>query len=119
MTVCDCCLLSLYWCVMIVALSIYDYVLCCVLLCLSYFYRRRICSDIGFLILSLLHLLFLNFSFLLLVFCFLKQKTVYEMRISVWSSDVCSSDLDVDHSRGQARVDDRLGQCIRPDRSQR
>src|SRR3546814_11179723 len=26
-------------------------------------------------------------------FCFLKQKTAYEMRISDWSSDVCSSDL--------------------------
>src|SRR3546814_6461851 len=30
-------------------------------------------------------------------FCF-KQKTAYEMRISDWSSDVCSSDLD-DHLR--------------------
>src|SRR3546814_3147953 len=27
------------------------------------------------------------------VFCFFKQKTAYEMRISAWSSDVCSSDL--------------------------
>src|SRR3546814_4527428 len=26
-------------------------------------------------------------------FCFFKQKTSYEMRISDWSSDVCSSDL--------------------------
>src|SRR3546814_6710024 len=25
--------------------------------------------------------------------CFCKQKTAYEMRISDWSSDVCSSDL--------------------------
>src|SRR3546814_4605455 len=25
--------------------------------------------------------------------CFFKQKTVYEVRISDWSSDVCSSDL--------------------------
>src|SRR3546814_20291741 len=25
--------------------------------------------------------------------CFIKQKTAYEMRISDWSSDVCSSDL--------------------------
>src|SRR3546814_5284018 len=30
------------------------------------------------------------------VFFFFKQKTAYEMRISDWSSDVCSSDL---HSR--------------------
>src|SRR3546814_6881868 len=30
----------------------------------------------------------------LYVFFFFKQKTAYEMRISDWSSDVCSSDLD-------------------------
>src|SRR3546814_2807559 len=29
-----------------------------------------------------------------LVFFFFKQKTAYEMRISDWSSDVCSSDLE-------------------------
>src|SRR3546814_8248324 len=29
----------------------------------------------------------------ILVFLFFKQKTAYEMRISDWSSDVCSSDL--------------------------
>src|SRR3546814_7155336 len=29
-----------------------------------------------------------------MVFFFFKQKTAYEMRISDWSSDVCSSDLD-------------------------
>src|SRR3546814_3672744 len=28
------------------------------------------------------------------VFFFFKQKTAYEMRISDWSSDVCSSDLE-------------------------
>src|SRR3546814_3814725 len=28
------------------------------------------------------------------MFCFFKQKTAYELRISDWSSDVCSSDLD-------------------------
>src|SRR3546814_3979763 len=28
-------------------------------------------------------------------FFFFKQKTAYEMRISDWSSDVCSSDLDL------------------------
>src|SRR3546814_4487503 len=33
--------------------------------------------------------LFVFFSF----FFFFKQKTAYEMRISDWSSDVCSSDL--------------------------
>src|SRR3546814_9465415 len=30
----------------------------------------------------------------LLIVFFFKQKTAYEMRISDWSSDVCSSDLD-------------------------
>src|SRR3546814_8138578 len=30
-----------------------------------------------------------------LIFFFFKQKTAYEMRISDWSSDVCSSDLGV------------------------
>src|SRR3546814_8604378 len=30
---------------------------------------------------------------MLAYFCFVKQKTAYEMRISDWSSDVCSSDL--------------------------
>src|SRR3546814_10827250 len=30
---------------------------------------------------------------LVFVFFFFKQKTAYEMRISDWSSDVCSSDL--------------------------
>src|SRR3546814_1041282 len=29
----------------------------------------------------------------ILVFFFFKQKTAYDMRISDWSSDVCSSDL--------------------------
>src|SRR3546814_17860144 len=30
-----------------------------------------------------------------MLFFFFKQKTAYEMRISDWSSDVCSSDLNV------------------------
>src|SRR3546814_5488509 len=30
---------------------------------------------------------------MLCFFCFFKQKTAYEMRISDWSSDVCSSNL--------------------------
>src|SRR3546814_15811554 len=34
---------------------------------------------------------------LFLYFFFFKQKTAYEMRISDWSSDVCSSDLDQHH----------------------
>src|SRR3546814_3342451 len=44
-------------------------------------------------------------------FFFFKQKTAYEMRISDWSSDVCSSDVDVDRaeSAGAARVDHGAG----------
>src|SRR3546814_6911518 len=34
------------------------------------------------------------FYFIGLFFFFFKQKTAYEMSISDWSSDVCSSDLD-------------------------
>src|SRR3546814_8028546 len=33
------------------------------------------------------------YGLLVLLFVFFKQKTAYEMRISDWSSDVCSSDL--------------------------
>src|SRR3546814_3894175 len=39
----------------------------------------------------------------MVISCFIKQKTAYEMRISDWSSDVCSSDLT------QVRVDKELG----------
>src|SRR3546814_8777453 len=35
------------------------------------------------------------------MFLFCKQKTAYEMRISDWSSDVCSSDLLVDRRAGR------------------
>src|SRR3546814_17825626 len=38
-----------------------------------------------------------------IVVCFFKQKTAYEMRISDWSSDVCSSDLEA-LARVEARV---------------
>src|SRR3546814_1374530 len=39
-------------------------------------------------------------------FFFFKQKTAYEMRISDWSSDVCSSDLDGATSADAAMSDD-------------
>src|SRR3546814_7631125 len=39
------------------------------------------------------------FCLLFFLIFFFKQKTAYEMRISDWSSDVCSSDL----RRGRAR----------------
>src|SRR3546814_10069476 len=43
------------------------------------------------------------------VFFFFKQKTAYEMRISDWSSDVCSSDLHV----GSRRRGDHLARRSR------
>src|SRR3546814_8999027 len=48
-------------------------------------------------------ILFIVFSCCL--FFFFKQKTAYEMRISDWSSDVCSSDL-AGGARHQAEADD-------------
>src|SRR3546814_4546148 len=45
-------------------------------------------------------------------FFFFKQKTAYEMRISDWSSDVCSSDL---HQRRQAGLVDKDRGLDRPE----
>src|SRR3546814_10522744 len=48
--------------------------------------------------------------YLFYVFFFFKQKTAYEMRISDWSSDVCSSDLRIeDHVVGVAPRHRRAG----------
>src|SRR3546814_13367098 len=44
-------------------------------------------------------------------FFFFKQKTAYEMRISDWSSDVCSSDLVITEEDAGDPVD--LEQCLR------
>src|SRR3546814_7560776 len=41
------------------------------------------------------------------LFFFFKQKTAYEMRISDWSSDVCSSDLRVQRRRAVGDADVR------------
>src|SRR3546814_11307329 len=43
-------------------------------------------------------------------FCFFKQKTAYEMRISDWSSDVCSSDLLVQRGDEAAQCHQRRAQ---------
>src|SRR3546814_18091654 len=43
------------------------------------------------------------------MFFFFKQKTAYEMRISDWSSDVCSSDLRQPANRIAARVGRGVG----------
>src|SRR3546814_15471503 len=52
---------------------------------------------------------FLSFCF----FVFFKQKTAYEMRISDWSSDVCSSDL---HQPGAVGTAAGHGRCHAGDR---
>src|SRR3546814_4308394 len=39
---------------------------------------------------------------------FFKQKTAYEMRISDWSSDVCSSDLHFDEAQRQIAGSDEF-----------
>src|SRR3546814_19898623 len=58
-------------------------------------------------------------SFIYIIF-FFKQKTAYEMCISDWSSDVCSSDLgklaqrqlSVDQTLDNQRIDDADGGCF-------
>src|SRR3546814_5800608 len=56
------------------------------------------------------------FNLVVYIFFFFKQKTAYEMRISDWSSDVCSSDLPV-----RRRYDRRAapGLPVRPRRARR
>src|SRR3546814_14479738 len=47
------------------------------------------------------------------LFFFFKQKTAYEMRISEWSSDVCSSDLS---GQGAGNADRKRAADLRRDR---
>src|SRR3546814_2773037 len=51
----------------------------------------------------------------LFCFFFFKQKTAYEMRISDWSSDVCSSDLAKRSQLGAHYTDrDKIMMIVRP-----
>src|SRR3546814_4808723 len=50
--------------------------------------------------------------YMIVDFFFFKQKTAYEMRISDWSSDVCSSDLLEDRPSAPTRVWNRIGDDI-------
>src|SRR3546814_5887104 len=59
----------------ILCLFIYEYLIVCLYISGLFFFRC--------------FLIFIELS----LFFFFKQKTAYEMRISDWSSDVCSSDL--------------------------
>src|SRR3546814_12807899 len=58
-----------------------------------------------------------EFLCLFVVVFFFKQKTAYELRISDWSSDVCSSDLE-DGRRPDGALEpvEGVGHEIRPDR---
>src|SRR3546814_1684794 len=49
-------------------------------------------------VLALVYIVFVG------IFFFFKQKTAYELRISDWSSDVCSSDLSVDRFHSYCRT---------------
>src|SRR3546814_5028893 len=59
----------------------------CISICVYIFYTLRF----SYMLSSVVS--YLPFTSSLLSFFFFKQKTAYEMRISDWSSDVCSSDL--------------------------
>src|SRR3546814_11467583 len=49
------------------------------------------------------------------MFFFFKQKTAYEMRISDWSSDVCSSDLYLRDGQAVRKFEELLGRGIEHD----
>src|SRR3546814_6227311 len=57
------------------------------------------------------------YMYFFLVYCvfFFKQKTAYEMRISDWSSDVCSSDLRELAGVGRTLVENALDTSERVD----
>src|SRR3546814_3955860 len=48
------------------------------------------------------------FIYVVVLFLFFKQKTAYEMRISDWSSDVCSSDLGHEEDVPEPRLVQRV-----------
>src|SRR3546814_2716559 len=59
---------------------------------------------------SFRHLIIHTCAYFLFYFFFFKPKTAYEMRISDWSSDVCSSDLDLTtEARAVAALDGPFG----------
>src|SRR3546814_5982978 len=84
----------------------FGYVLCVLplLLCIWYCVEalRMVFSCLVLVLDSLLYVLWYGFFF------FFKQKTAYEMRISDWSSDVCSSDLLAEDEAGRRAALDRL-----------
>src|SRR3546814_5808333 len=64
--------------------------------------------------------MFYSWPWLCCLFFFFKQKTAYEMRISDWSSDVCSSDLgtmDTSHANALLQKHAVLDRQIREEMS--
>src|SRR3546814_16374447 len=59
-----------------------------------------------------MYLMFDKFRFDIRYVFFFKQKTAYEMRISDWSSDVCSSDLDVRDFTESVTFEERVGATV-------
>src|SRR3546814_11508817 len=56
-----------------------------------------------------------SWGMLILVFFFFKQKTAYELRISDWSSDVCSSDLKPPETAERARRSRHQPESLAPE----
>src|SRR3546814_3904336 len=82
----------------------------CICICLLYLF------DCCYLRLGFVFFCYAHLALLLYVcfFFFFKQKTAYEMRISDWSSDVCSSDLLRDAPAGARRRPARAPGTARP-----
>src|SRR3546814_5906357 len=74
-----------------------------------------LCLHCTFMLLCILFYSFILLHFLFILFFFFKQKTAYEMRISDWSSGVCSSDLGVDRRGRSATQNARLPKDQSPD----
>src|SRR3546814_7439192 len=53
-------------------------------------------------------------EFASMYFFFFKQKTAYEMRISDWSSDVCSSDRSIAYNQARLLEDRRARNAMVP-----
>src|SRR3546814_19955777 len=70
--------------------------------------------------LSFLFVIVYSFCIVFFAVFFFKQKTAYDMRISDWSSDVCSSDLPVDmplferlcHPQDRERIREEIARAI-------
>src|SRR3546814_1798949 len=87
-------------------------VLSCVLCILIYLYSL---SCILFFMVCFCYFSFsCSFFFFVFLFFFFKQKTAYEMRISDWSSDVCSSDLRNDGAVWGSAADPVRNRIARP-----